>query len=219
MTVFYLRQNPLARLHRKRMLATSSRFLSFFARTANATGSTRKPSPFAPFPSRRFLSFAARKANSAKSAPKPSRFAPFLARPVIHLARPETVVALEELGCAAYAENLWSAQIQGFPVLEHDNLESELLACRLPQVAVMGMSNAGKSTLINALLGQNIANWKDADTIKQELSKGHVRVGELHLPRNRPIQKFANRAELEEHIDLFDEDSQVNLGRYVPYQY
>ncbi|CAD7931242.1 unnamed protein product [Amoebophrya sp. A25] len=92
---------------------------------------------------------------------------PILARPVVHIFRPTELIKREELGCRDYTSVLWNLGITGYPVLVKDTMSKILGGTPTPHVAFMGQSNAGKSTLINALLNQHALNRVDVNSQKQ----------------------------------------------------
>jgi GTP-binding protein len=77
-----------------------------------------------------------------------------MARPVVSLRKPlETVLFSSRF---EVARKLFSGKILAHPVIVAQTL-SKLPASSIPRIAVVGMSNAGKSSLINSLVGREIA--------------------------------------------------------------
>lgn len=78
-----------------------------------------------------------------------------LARPVVSMIRPETVPLWVETR-RVWGQRVFAGKVLAHPVIVESTLH-RLARSEIPQVAFVGMSNAGKSSLINALVGREIA--------------------------------------------------------------
>ena len=81
---------------------------------------------------------------------------PSLARPVIQLAGPRESQPLWVESRKHLAQKIFSGSVLAHPVIVADTLY-RLPSSSLPQVAFVGHSNAGKSSLINALVKREVA--------------------------------------------------------------
>ena len=80
------------------------------------------------------------------------------------------------------------------------------------KVAVVGQFQRGKSTLVNALIGRNVARLGDGNATTSEIGWYHSPEPRTPRPKGKNIKTFVVKSSFLEHIDLIDTPGFNNTG-------